>query len=997
MAGSLMAPVLRVWDGAALSARAPQQVALGCALPMGGKCVAFGGAGAAAGASFDPCGASGLKASQTAGNSSGWRPSAETVVHRLALKKKLSSARSATSAGAGYQAGGEAATSEVFAALGDGSDRTSVSVRVLRDDVWVPVRMEYPPATVGALWARDGFATCTDGQSRVMLFGGAGRKVDDPECKTGGMADALWYASLSMESDDVVTGRWMQFLVDAAPPRRRHAAIAAVGKHAFLVHGGVGVDGCVLSDAWIFRVPKGVGARGPWRQLDVLGDVSPAQLARAHHTLIVAGDRLLVFGGTRASTLAGCAGDPEELVSAIPVLEVNRDTLAAMTASLAPVRGKAEAERIADVCRVAKKKGGRKGRTVDAARLAVLEDWRPSVPAASAACALQAATVGFKVDAKGVVTVTTPLARTICDAVWALHGVREADFEDEVEDSQDMDAAKRRREERVRARGVLTQGFGGVIFIMTLGGVVCAKGAGGAAPPALTSDVHVVLVHKAGEPPSLPPLLTGNKGTSAAAGGASAGAGALPVADRGKAVTALSVHAAMYGSSACSSPFLARSVPAGGSNAKAASGARQGRVGSSLSRELAKRSSSLRPFKVSLPSGPGIPSSLPVPLPASLPFVFPVLMPSLAAAIPGAPAAGSPVRQRSSIDDALTQHVTMKKSLRSQEKAPAPQVEARRSADEGAGKRAAEIKRDVDAAAMPMVAAVAAPAGRAAAAAPKAAAVASPPNPNRKRGRSETAPGAAVKATKTVEEEEDDYGPISHRRPPRRERAGGTVPVERAAPAARVAPVVRAPVPPPPPPAEPRARQPKPASPRAVVPAPRTSKRKVEEDVVEAPPPKRAAAVKELDLAGRLQLAVEENATLEVRCAKLEARLTSTDARTTAEVVEARKSAWDLKQAGDKMIKALKAENAKVAAAHTRAMDEAEAAATESAARERAGREKRERDLEFKVHAELQRRKRAEAENRRLEARCEELEGSVNGKATKLNGLRALLLQPTQE
>lgn len=122
--------------------------------------------------------------------------------------------------------------------------------------------------------------------NHLILFGGISDK--------GIRHNDTWVGEIALHETFGITLSWRLLdLVSVAPPPRGAHAGCAVDNNRMLIHGGIGLSGLRLGDAWVLDISENF-AFGTWHE--VVGHTLP--VARSGHTLTyIGGTRTILFGG----------------------------------------------------------------------------------------------------------------------------------------------------------------------------------------------------------------------------------------------------------------------------------------------------------------------------------------------------------------------------------------------------------------------------------------------------------------------------------------------------------------------------------------------------------------------------------------------------------------------------------------------------------------------------------------------------------------------------
>nr|QNT17591.1 Kelch repeat F-box 27 protein [Salvia miltiorrhiza] len=134
-------------------------------------------------------------------------------------------------------------------------------------------------------------------------FGHSCVVVDDLLILFGGINDQgvrqtdTWIGQMTVDSRHGITMSWRLLDVGlvSPPPRGAHAA-CCIGFQSMLVHGGIGLSGRRLDDAWILRLSEDLCC-GTWTEI-VAAPAQPCPSSRSGHTLThIGGRQTILFGG----------------------------------------------------------------------------------------------------------------------------------------------------------------------------------------------------------------------------------------------------------------------------------------------------------------------------------------------------------------------------------------------------------------------------------------------------------------------------------------------------------------------------------------------------------------------------------------------------------------------------------------------------------------------------------------------------------------------------
>ncbi|KAI4355901.1 hypothetical protein L6164_004629 [Bauhinia variegata] len=130
--------------------------------------------------------------------------------------------------------------------------------------------------------------TCVELGDFLVLFGG----IDDH----GNRQNDTWVGQVTYVENVGITCSWKLLMLDAGaiapPPRGAHAA-SSIDNKRMVIHGGIGLQGIRLGDAWVLELSENLSS-GTWHEIVT----HPSPPARSGHTLTCIGrSRIILFGG----------------------------------------------------------------------------------------------------------------------------------------------------------------------------------------------------------------------------------------------------------------------------------------------------------------------------------------------------------------------------------------------------------------------------------------------------------------------------------------------------------------------------------------------------------------------------------------------------------------------------------------------------------------------------------------------------------------------------
>jgi hypothetical protein len=148
-------------------------------------------------------------------------------------------------------------------------------------------------------------AAFDEANQQLVLFGGAAYEQENgqgPFSPTGAPTNAVHVRSVGGDTPGV----WSELTITGQVPAPRDGATGVYDKarQRLVVFGGRGADKKELADLWSLSLPLPGKGQAKWTKLQPTGP-APSARTNAHVLLDAANDRLLLYGGSTSTGLAG--------------------------------------------------------------------------------------------------------------------------------------------------------------------------------------------------------------------------------------------------------------------------------------------------------------------------------------------------------------------------------------------------------------------------------------------------------------------------------------------------------------------------------------------------------------------------------------------------------------------------------------------------------------------------------------------------------------------